>query len=258
MRKVLWLIVMLLPMAVLAQSAFNGTWKIDDSKWQTDPKPEVMELKHGMFTCSTCDPKISVKASGTYQKIANDPGADAAKVTVVNPHTIALTEKKDGKVTVHIVATVSRDGKTLQRKAEMTALDGTKTSFATTLTRTGKADPKAHATSGSWVQQKTGSSKPMILTYVSSGDDLSFKGNDGESYNVKLDGKEYPFQWMPGTTTVSVKKIDDNTIEETYKSATGDVVFVAHISVSADGRTLTQVGLEKHTGRTTTLVADKE
>jgi hypothetical protein len=37
----------------------------------------------------------------------------------------------------------------------------------------------------------------MILTYVSSGDDLSFKGNDGESYNVKLDGKEYPFQWMP-------------------------------------------------------------
>jgi hypothetical protein len=63
---------------------------------------------------------------------------------------------------------------------------------------------------------------------------------------------------MPGTTTVSVKKIDDHTIEETYKSPNGDVNYVAHISVSPDGRTLTQVGQEKHTGRTTTFVAYKE
>jgi hypothetical protein len=167
MRKVLWLIVMLVPTAALAQNAFDGTWKIDDSKLQTDRKPEVVELKNGVFTCSTCDPAISVKADGTDQKLVNDPGADTAKVTVVNRRTVELTEKKDGKVTVHGVATVSADGKTLERKTEIIAMDGTRTSFATTFSRTGKADPKAHATSGSWIQEKSGSSKPMMLTYVS-------------------------------------------------------------------------------------------
>jgi hypothetical protein len=98
----------------------------------------------------------------------------------------------------------------------------------------------------------------MTLQYMATGDGLTFKGNDGEAYNVKFDGRDYPFQGMAGTSKVAVKKIDDNTIEETYKSPDGDVVFIAHISVSPDGKTLTQVGRDAHTGRTDTFVANKE
>jgi hypothetical protein len=258
MKRILGLMVMLLPMAALAQSAFNGTWKIDYNQFQLDRKPVVVELKDGMFTCSTCDPKISVKADGKDQKLTNDPGADTARVTVVDPHTAELIEKKDGKTVMRVVATASDDGKTLERKTEMTAVDGTKSSYTTILSRNGEADTTAHLSSGSWTPEKTKSAKEMTLQYAVASDGITFKGNDGEAYNVKFDGKDYPFQGMAGTTKVAVKKIDDRTIEETYKSAEGDVVFVAHISVSPDGKTLTQVGHDAHTGRSDTFVATKE
>jgi len=36
----------------------------------------------------------------------------------------------------------------------------------------------------------------------------------GDSYAARFDGKEYPFTGDPGVTSVSVKKIDETTIEE--------------------------------------------
>ena len=47
-----------------AQSPFDGTWVSDLGAAQFSKKPHTYELNKGMYTCSTCVPKISVKADG--------------------------------------------------------------------------------------------------------------------------------------------------------------------------------------------------
>ena len=39
----------------------------------------------------------------------------------------------------------------------------------------------------------------------------------GQSYNAKLDGTDTPFKGDPGVTSVSVKKLGKDTLEETRK-----------------------------------------
>jgi hypothetical protein len=59
----------------------------------------------------------------------------------------------------------------------------------------------------------------------------------GDSYTAKLDGKDYPYKGDPGLTSVSLKKIDANTIEETDKRK-GKPIYVSRMTVSADGKTM--------------------
>jgi hypothetical protein len=60
----------------------------------------------------------------------------------------------------------------------------------------------------------------------------------GDSYSAKFDGKDYPYKGDPGITSVSLKRIDANTIEETDKRD-GKPISVARFTVSPDGRTMT-------------------
>ena len=48
-------------------------------------------------------------------------------------------------------------------------------------------------------------------------DTFSMQGPQASSYEAKLDGKDYPYKGDPGITSVSVKKIDANTVDETDK-----------------------------------------
>ena len=57
--------------------------------------------------------------------------------------------------------------------------------------------------------------------------------------------------------SVSLKRIDDHTIEETDKRD-GKVVEVAKMTVSPDGKKMTVVATDTLTGRTSTFVAEKQ
>ena len=62
-----------------------------------------------------------------------------------------------------------------------------------------------------------GDDSVLTVTYRVSEDDLTMTDQVGDSYTAKFDGKDYPYKGDPGVTTVSLKKIDANTIEETDK-----------------------------------------
>jgi hypothetical protein len=73
---------------------------------------------------------------------------------------------------------------------------------------------------------------------------IDSEGIDGEGnatnvqYDAKFDGKDYPATGLPNGETVSVKRIDANTIQATIKK--GDqVVMTVTSKVSADGKTRT-------------------
>ena len=72
-----------------------------------------------------------------------------------------------------------------------------------------------------------------------------------------LDGPDVPFKGDAGNTTVSVKRVADDTIEETDKRA-GKVVSVTRFTVSADGKTLNVSISDKLQGSSMHFVAAKQ
>jgi hypothetical protein len=86
------------------------------------------------------------------------------------------------------------------------------------------------------------------LTVVVESDENNYKieatGTDGDGkpihvqYSAKFDGKDYPATGIPNADTVSVKRIDANTIE-TLQKKDGKIVMTITTKVSKDGKTRT-------------------
>jgi hypothetical protein len=115
-----------------------------------------------------------------------------------------------------------------------------------------------HDTSGSWqIQKVTESENGTTVTYKTSGDEFSMSDPTGASYTAKLDGQDYPVKGAYGYDTVSLKKIDAHTIEETDKRA-GKVTDVTKMTVSANGKTMTITDTSQPDGRVATFTATKK
>ena len=73
---------------------------------------------------------------------------------------------------------------------------------------------------------------------------ITIHGTDAEGkavhmeFSPKYDGKDYPATGMPGADTISMKKIDDNTIETVSKKG-GKPLITTKSVVSKDGKTRT-------------------
>jgi hypothetical protein len=110
--------------------------------------------------------------------------------------------------------------------------------------------------------------KEGTLTIESQADGLKFTihGTDAEGKTVhmefspKYDGKDYPATGMPGADTISMKKIDDSTIETVSRKGGKPLVTTKSV-VSKDGktRTTTQKGTNaKGEKVNNTIVYDKQ
>ena len=60
---------------------------------------------------------------------------------------------------------------------------------------------------------------------------------NGQSYNAKFDGKEYPVEGDPGHTVVTLKRIDDNTVVETDRR-NGKIIDEIRLAAAKDGKTM--------------------
>lgn len=263
MRKLLWcafLLSLLLPALATAQSAFDGTWKFDLKTAQFPKKPDVYLLQDGMYHCKTCVPAIDIKADGQDQKVSGHPYYDTASVKVVDDHTIEETDKKDGKVVATSKTRISADGNTMM--FEFTDSSNTNADPVTGKgeeTRVAKGPEGAHAISGSWRTSKmeTVSENGLHVTFKVSGDSLTMTNLTGQSYTAKLDGTDAPYKGDPGIASVSVKKTGPNSIVETDKRD-GKAISIAHITVSADGKSMIFDVEDKLHGTTAKFVAQKQ
>src|SRR5258708_8169126 len=160
MKKLLALM-LLAPGMLAAQSSFDGTWlgKTDTAKLPN--KPEHYVLDKGMYSCSTCVPKIDIKADGQDQKVAGSNYFNTRSVKVVDDHAIEITDKKDGKTIYTETDMVSSDGNTLSQKfndqSEAQPVTG-----EFTMKRVAKGLAGSHALSGSWRGEKIDLSKNGI------------------------------------------------------------------------------------------------
>src|SRR5271156_2400104 len=108
MKKLLGLglLSLFMPVLVTAQSAFDGTWKVDMSKVDFPKKPDVFVLQGGMYECKTCTPPYKIKADGMDQPVAGHPYFDSVAIKVVNDRQIDETDKKGGKTVATSTTTV--------------------------------------------------------------------------------------------------------------------------------------------------------
>jgi hypothetical protein len=263
MKKLLvfgFLLVLLLPAVAAAQNAFDGTWKIDMKTAQMPTKPDVYLLQDGMYHCKNCVPPIDVKADGTDQKVTGHPYYDTISVKVVDDHTTMETEKKDGKVVATSKNTVSADGKTAMFEfSDSTATNADPVTGKFEEVRVAKGPAGSHAISGSWRASKVEnvSDNGLMFTYKVAGDMLTMTTPTGQSYNAKLDGTDTPYKGDPGTTSVSVKRINKSTIEESDKRD-GKVINVSRITVISGGKSMKIAVDDKLHGTTSQFEAAKQ
>lgn len=233
------LVVALAPALSMAQSAFDGTWKTDPSKVVFASKPIVLSYKDGMYDCKSCTYKTVVKTDGTDQKIEGNPYTDTLAVKIVDKNTVEAVFKKGGKQTGWARRVVAADGNSMTLEYKNTSPNnGEVTTGKTLYKRVEKAGAGEHAASGSWVAAKieSRSDNAMKVTYKSVGDTMNMSAPDGASYSAKMDGSDSPMKGDAGVTTIAVKVIGKNVLEEVDKRD-GKVTRVSKMTVDAGGKT---------------------
>jgi len=245
----------------VAQSPFDGTWKgdVDDSQTSTRPRYNFL-LQEGIYHCTTCDPPVEVKADGRDHKITGDPCFDSVSVGVLDALTTSETYKKNGTTMRTTKVTVSPDGNTATREwTESCNVNRDVVAGKDLLTRVQHGPPGSHAMSGSWrlTKRMSRSENALIATLKLEGDTFSFSDPAGQGYAAKLDGTEAPIKGSLSNTLVSVKQIDQQTIQET-DTRDGKVVEVIRFTVSADGKTLTISMENKANGSVSQFIARKQ
>jgi len=122
--------------ATLAQSPFDGTWKIDMNKVTLPQKPDVYLLENGMYSCKSCTPPYTVKADGTDQPVSGQPYFDTVAVKVVNDHEIQETDKKAGKTVAEPVTAAIIEDHQNKTLVDVTVANGTFVAQPGTITAT--------------------------------------------------------------------------------------------------------------------------
>ena len=228
---------LLLPGAALAGSAFDGTWKLRPDSSKVTGKANQFQILDGMYSCSSCVPEIKVKADGSDQKVEGHDYYDTVAVTVVSPSAIHMVRKKAGKLAASTNYEVSTDGNTLTVKFQ--DYTGGQTAMGTfNETRRAAGPPGSHRASGSWQpgQLQDVNEAARTYAYEMTNDQFSMHWN-GQSYNAKFDGKQYPVHGDPGGTMVTVKRLNDRTVDETDHRQ-GKVTDEIRLAAASDGNTI--------------------
>ena len=238
----------LMPPVAVAQSRFDGRWKIDISS-QMPKRRNVWLIRDRTYECESCTPVIKVKADGNDQAVAGQP-FDTISVKVVDANVVEEVEKKKGKVVSKEKFTVSPDGNTVTDEFA---------DFKITAFMVAKGPAGSHVMSGSWQNSKMEalSDSGLLLTLKVEGDWLHMLEPNGQSYTAKLDGTDAPYDGSSETTSVSVRRIGEDTIEETDKRG-GKVASIARMTLSADGKTMAISVHDVPSGSATQFTATKQ
>ena len=244
-----------LPSLCAAQSVFNGTWRPDPQTYSSTRKPDVFDLANGTFDCQTCAPPYRIKADGRDQAISGNPYYDTLSITVVGDRSVKKIAKKGGNTVVESEMVVSEDGQKLTERQTIYFMAPRPIEFTTHSSRVSPGSGGAHQISGTWrMTDGDVSNHAEDTIFKVNGDMLAMSDRMGRSFSAKLDGTEAPYNGSDEFTSVSLRMVDDHTIEESDKKG-GKVAKLSRWSVAPDGKTMhvrfddTQGHVQEQTGR---------
>jgi len=240
---------------LFGQSLFNGTWQMKMDTLQFSGPAEEYLVDRGGYRCESCVPKVDVKTDGTDQKVAGHP-YDTIAIRILDNRSVKFTMKKDGRTTFECIETVSQDDQSMIEEFTNTSETETVTGKAGFI-RVSKGPAASHPLSGKWSMQTVhnATSAGTRTTYQATANGMRI--SDGsQSYEAKFDEKDYQVGG-DGHSTISLKLIDDYTIEETDKQD-GKTMTVARMTVSKDGKSMRVESSDKQRGGTMTYTAAKQ
>jgi hypothetical protein len=241
-----------LPAQALADSPFDGTWKVDLSSGGMPREPVTFLIKDGMFTCRTCGPGYTIRADGTDQRVRGHRDYNTVAIKLVDDHTVQETDKMNRRTVTTSTMTVAPDGKSarFEFKAGSNTRSGPVTGKGTErLVAEGPAG--SHAASGSWMVTSMHSfaENGITVTYRTEGDKLTMTTGTGQSYTARTNGTEAPFKGDRGITSVSVR-IDKRTLIES-DMRNGRVIGTFRGTLNESGDTISVSYHDYLRGRTT-------
>jgi len=236
--------------------AFDGTWRPNYGPPPADEPPDIVSLVDGRYECRSCRPPYEAPADGKPHAVAGHPRFDDLQVDIVDDRTVHLIGRRGPGVTFESTTTVTADGQTrtetwtaaermdgvmVPTAAPMVAKPGEprrQVLFTASAVRVGPTPAGAHLVSGTW--------KVVEMDLVNHDEDTEYRVEDrsltmtdrlGRSFTAPLDGTVALYRGDPRFDGVSLRVIDDRTIEETNLS--GDTVIqVTRWWVDLDGRTM--------------------
>ena len=252
-------VLVLLPAVTFADSPFAGTWKGDLSTAKVSAQPEVFLLQDGTYTCKTCTPQVKIAADGKDYSVSGVPYYDVFNVAMLDERTILQTGKKAGKTVFTSRFSVSADGSSATTDfTDATATNSAPITGTIGWRRVASGPPGSHAISGSWREGPVKvSDNGVTITLKVTDNILSMTSPTGSSYVAQLDGTETSFSGDPGVTTVSVRKLDERTFEETDKYD-GKPVVVWRWRFDPDGKTAHVRITDADNGNVSEMLARKQ
>ena len=211
-------ILLALATPALAQSPFDGVWKVDLASAQLPDRPYVQSLQAGVYTCSSCVPAYSIPADGEMHKVEGFPYWDETSLRIVDGQTVEEAQRLNGRPVGTSRSQVSVDGATLTTTwTDTSAPDGTTSSGEGTMSRIAAGATGAHAISGSWKNQAVSSVSESSLTATMRLADgvFSFMSGNGYSYEVRLDGPAVPITGDLAGATATARQLADGGVEVT-------------------------------------------
>lgn len=219
-------------------SIFDGTWRPDPQRPDPDGPPDDLLVDDGFYECRSCQPPYRVPADGQDHPVEGSPRFDAVAVTVVDDRTVRRVTRRDGRLITDSVVIVSADGRSKVETQTVTDSGPIPLVLEIESRRVGGPTRGAHPLSGRWqVVELDLVNHDEDTTYRIVDDTLTMQDRMGRSFVARLDGTPSDYRGDPRFTSVSVRWLDDRTIEETDRNG-NEVVLVMEWRVEADGATM--------------------
>jgi hypothetical protein len=213
---------------------FVGDWKLNPLRSKLTDVMKVESLGANKYTFNFGAGPETIVLDGTDQ-----PGHYGTTLSVaIEGNTWKVIRKRDGRMQVSAIWSLSEDGSTLTD--HFTGFNANGSTYNLNYVYKRKAGGSGFA--GEWVStSETVNSVVMLQVRPYEGDGLSFiEPSTDVTRNVKFDGKDYPNlgpNATPGSTS-SIRRVNEHAIEMTYK-INGKVLYTQQIELSSDLETLT-------------------
>lgn len=251
---------LLLPLACLAACAvwaandpMVGNWKLNWTKSTLFDEMKVADLGANKYGLDFGGGQLEkIVADGTDQ-----PGMSGTTfaLTPLSANQWTAVRKKNGRVQVKAIWTLSKDGNTLHDDFTGIGDNGETIHVVYVYQRHGGGSGFA----ADWVsvsEQSDGVYLLQVRPYE--GDGLSIiSPSQGVTRNVKFDGKDYPSEGSGVKSVSSGQRVNERTVDLTIKLE-GKIVATQHITLSDDGNTLTMAMHAPGQSHSNVLVFDRQ
>ena len=217
-----------------ADGSFVGKWKLNPEKSTMHDQMKVTSAGTNRYAFDFGGGPEFIVANGTDQ-----PGLEGTTlaVTAEAPRVWRVVRKKDGRMQISAIWTLSPDGNSL--RDDFTGYPPNGSSFTIHYIYTPIGGASGFAATWDSTSEKPGRVEIEVQPYQDNG--LSFINQAQHSTkNMKFDGKDYPVKDAntPSGAMSSARRVNASTLEFTEKR-NGKVIDTQHIQLSPDGKTLT-------------------